>query len=482
MSAGGPTTAVLVEDVRTVDDSPAPASGITAHLMGRPFIEHTLDRLAAQGFTDVHVVSAGGLKVLRDVVGDGTRWGLQVHLHAAADPNRPWPHLRVIDVGASDGPVLLALAHRLVLTAGARPVDGDLSPFMAEGGEWSGWAWVCRKLFSSLSLLNSFDELALLIRNRPATTCDHVVDVANPAGLLDAHRRVLSGELEGIIHGGHEIRPGIFVGHRARIHPDARVEGPVWIAPWARVLADATVGPYAVIGERAVVDRGSLVTDSIVANRTYVGKGLHVEHALVQPDRVTCVRTGGSIRIRERWLISSLDEHPVDHPTVPIWERLLATVALALLWPILLAVAVTLFVLRRGNLFHPIRFGLGDRPLDDRIVWVFGKASRRRITGRRLAWKDLFLFTLPGLVAVVAGQLALVGVRPRSASARLAVAWPWTFVLKHQPGLIHPGLIQGVDPAYADAMNVADAGFCACRGVLRYPSALGHYLSLLLRA
>ncbi len=61
----------------------------------------------------------------------------------------------------------------------------------------------------------------------------------------------------------------------AVVEPGARIEGPVWIGAGARVRGDAVVGPRVQLGERAVVEAGVRVRDSVVWDDVVVSADAH---------------------------------------------------------------------------------------------------------------------------------------------------------------------------------------------------------------
>ena len=67
-----------------------------------------------------------------------------------------------------------------------------------------------------------------------------------------------------------QIAPGVFVGHHCEISKHTQFIAPCWVGSGATVRG-AVVGPYAVIGEDAVVAAGVLISESYVLSRSFVG-------------------------------------------------------------------------------------------------------------------------------------------------------------------------------------------------------------------
>lgn len=94
-------------------------------------------------------------------------------------------------------------------------------------------------------------------------------------GVLDRYRAVQRDALDGRIRipGVGSPNPGgVFVGADTRIHPQARVTGPSFIAAGVTIRAQAEVGPYAVLGPRVRIGVRARVADSVLWTHTRVGE------------------------------------------------------------------------------------------------------------------------------------------------------------------------------------------------------------------
>ena len=72
----------------------------------------------------------------------------------------------------------------------------------------------------------------------------------------------------------------------ARVHPQARMTGPVRIGPGCIVDRDADVGPAVVLSRNVWVSGGTRVSHSVVLPESYMGAGLEISHAVVNGSRV----------------------------------------------------------------------------------------------------------------------------------------------------------------------------------------------------
>ena len=79
----------------------------------------------------------------------------------------------------------------------------------------------------------------------------------------------------------HERADGVFVHRAAHIHSSATLRPPVVVAGGARIEARATVGPFAVVGRRAVVRTGVSVMRSVLWDEAEVRRS--VDRAVASP-------------------------------------------------------------------------------------------------------------------------------------------------------------------------------------------------------
>ncbi len=102
-----------------------------------------------------------------------------------------------------------------------------------------------------------------------------------------------------------EIRPGVFVGHHCRIARDAQLHAPCWIGSGATV-GGAVVGPYAVVGENAVVARRTRIVESYVLRDTFVGEHLTLDGVVAGRRQLLDHRSGVTAPVPDRTILHTL--------------------------------------------------------------------------------------------------------------------------------------------------------------------------------
>lgn len=102
---------------------------------------------------------------------------------------------------------------------------------------------------------------------------------------------------------GREIAPGIWMGDGARINKSARVLGPAYIAAGSRLRPGVLVAGGSSIERNCDVDCGTVIENSSILPRTYLGPGLHVNQSLVNGSRLTHLGRNLEVELAETNLL-----------------------------------------------------------------------------------------------------------------------------------------------------------------------------------
>jgi lipopolysaccharide/colanic/teichoic acid biosynthesis glycosyltransferase len=248
----------------------------------------------------------------------------------------------------------------------------------------------------------------------------------------------------------------LLVGSQHRIDPSARLVGPVILQSGAVVEAGATVLGPALIGSGARVGQGALVAQSVLAGGAVVAPGANVRHkVLVGPTLAAepLHRPAAPYRLRTAAMPSLVPRgrDRRDRPerrhgeerrrdwNYPLWkpvlEGVIAGLALVLLSPLLLLIALVIKLESRGPVFYgDQREGRHGRPFrcwKFRTMFVGADARQRELRAQSQVDGPQFkikrdprstrvghwlratnLDELPQLLNVALGQMSLVGPRP----------------------------------------------------------------------
>jgi hypothetical protein len=442
------------------------------HVAGRPLLRHALDALAELKCKRVDVVLGSSPERFRELLGDGRRWGVEIVYHLARDPRRPYARLPAIEV--LEGRVLLAHAHSLPPREAVR-----------RGRVVAGWGYVPSETLHAIPDTLGVDEIDGWLARRwelpVAIDADlrATADVRTPEAFLRATRMLLSGQRGDVLFTGKEKGDRVRVGWGAAIHPSARVTGPAYIGERATVGPGAVVGPNAVIGAGAIVSDGAVVAESVVEPGTYVGDTLTLRRVIAREGCLVDAELDTVVEVRDRLLLGAAT---LAQPA-PALARNVVRVAAGAVWgltlPVQLATAAVLRFARRGPVVCRV---------DVHTTWRRGRAAGPRTTqlttfdpdfghvpptgSTTASWKELFLRFLPGLLSVARGDIALVGLDPRTPRVVADLPAHWRELVQAAP----PGLISAREAL--DEVSPSPEALFAADAVLIASETLGFKLRL----
>ncbi len=98
-------------------------------------------------------------------------------------------------------------------------------------------------------------------------------DVGTLEAYLRAHTDILDGKV-GVEIAGFPLRPGVYVGEGAEIHPSAVVHAPAVIGGNCRIGAESEVGPLSVLGANVRIGDNTVIERSVLHDNCYVAAGV----------------------------------------------------------------------------------------------------------------------------------------------------------------------------------------------------------------
>lgn len=236
---------------------------VAAPILGRSLVEYWIEALAHRGVQHITILASDRPNRIRELVGDGRRWGVQVDV-------RPVPQEFTTDEAQErfrnpDGstPTVFLLDH--LPDQPERPLFESYESWFAAQRAWM------------------------------------------PHG-------VTPGRI-----GVREVMPGVWTGLHCEIAASARLHAPCWIGDHVRIEPDAVIGPGAMVDNRCVVERGARIVESAVGPDTYVGRYVAVERSLAHgaqliswarnsvvtvPDPVLLGDLAGTLRPQPRRVLS----------------------------------------------------------------------------------------------------------------------------------------------------------------------------------
>ena len=442
-------------------------------VLGKPVLEHTLEALGAAGLSEAVVAVSPFADPLRLALGDGSRWGIRLHYvltRGEEDPDA------VVESCQSQ------LADELLALRGDVLHGAALGEFLRLAAEVTGPVVYGRAANVPMSLclhraggrgglepLRWFTEPVEMpptwpVVEMPGATLNRLESLcAYHRANLDA----AAGRFPGLIVPGQRVAPGLTLGPRSRVSPRGPGQGIAFVGENCRVEASAEFYGEVVIANRVTVDRHATLRDSVVLSDAYIGERLEVQNAIIQGNRLIQVDTGAVLSMIETFLPTGRHKAMSGGVLVAPFDRLSGLLLLLLslpLWPLALVAALV------ENFDDPLR---ETRLRGNRLEFdEFGVRRRRVFVAMQWMTSIPLLRHLPRLLAVVSGDLRLVGVEPLTPEQADSRREDWERLADRAPaGLIGP--TQLVLPAGAprETRLMSDVFYACQRGAgknLRY--------------
>ncbi|HWQ90037.1 MAG TPA: hypothetical protein VN673_00080 [Clostridia bacterium] len=237
--------------------------------MGMALIEYWMCHLAAHEISDVIVVSPDRPTLIRELIGSGERWGLQITIDSAAfSSDLTGPDCSpdgVANISANQ--VLSCLGH---------------------------WTSKCPPDLQRLIVADHFPE-------------------ESHYGLFSNYRAWFAGVIRWMPHaltpdrvGIRQSHPGIWINSTARVSSRAELHPPCWIGAHTRVGPRATIGPETILEDRCLIEGDSQITESYVGQETYIGPYAELRHSIALGSTLINWRNGSEVTLYDPFLMASL--------------------------------------------------------------------------------------------------------------------------------------------------------------------------------
>src|SRR6478735_4888839 len=294
-------------------------------LVNRPMMEHILDLLKRHGIDEIVVTVAFMANAIRDYFGDGSEFGVKISyateetpLGTAGSVRNAMEHLTErflvisgdvltdIDLSAlvqfhdeHDAMATIGLAHvenplefGIVITR----TDGSIDRFL----EKPTWGQVFSDTINTGIFVLEPEIFDYIEPDRPVDFSGEVFpqlledgqplygaiaegyweDVGTLEAYVRAHKDILDAKVEVEIP-GFEVRPGVWVGENADVHPEATISGPAVIGDNCRVEPGATIGEYTVLGSNVRVRNDAFLERTVVNDNAYLGDNVRLRGTVV---------------------------------------------------------------------------------------------------------------------------------------------------------------------------------------------------------
>ena len=439
---------------------------------GKKIIEHVIESVASLNPAKVTVIAAPFVAELKQFLGEGTRWGVQLEVITRSG---------FTDAGELIQKVWAQSGKPMLVLDCATLRDFSVSDFYRQTLEYDAVKTVARcdagdtgvYALKPLSLMRDSQDTEHQVpqfcadQDMQASDVRHIAhtlilggvdvfDVTTLPGYHAANMTLVAGGCQQLTFRGRQRALGLITGQYTSVSPRSIKYGSVVAGQHSQVNSRASLSGTVVISDRVVVDRHTSITDSVILDNTYVGEYLNIRNAIVWKNLLIRVDSNTVLELSDNFLLADLGHSFYDvhlGGLVHSMGGLALLLASLPLWPI----AVVLSLKRSSG-----------KPYTSVILQ--GNA-RQTGTDAKTPFKAYQFVTgvpvldnLPRLISVVTGRIRLVGVSLYKPVELVARDERWQKVCDTVPsGLLGPTqLVLGADAALEERL-ISDTVFSSTR-------------------
>ncbi|MCX7109788.1 MAG: NDP-sugar synthase [Proteobacteria bacterium] len=428
---------------------------------GKSILEHNLDMLANAGIKRVVVVIGSFADQIRTYFEYGQRWGMEFEYWGTRGEEEPQAVLAQLPKGPDydqlliirgdmlrtpcvaeflqraatcEGPVLHGVFHGQALGISlCRAGQADLSPL-----HWPA-------LMQGLPVAaETFIELAEAKAYR----------LESLAAYHQANLDAAAGRIPGLLIPGRQTALGLTQGRNSKVSSRCLKLGVAFVGSGSEVHPTAELSHEVVISDQVIVDRYAKLSDTVILPNTYVGELVNLSKSIAWGNVLIRVDIDTHVRITDAFLLADLRQTTLGNSLSPLLNRLGGLLLLLLslpLWP--LAALAANHEKTSGKLFR-------SRQLrGNRInLTEFGERHRAEFTAWEWSTTRPLFRALPRILALLSGDLRLVGVEPVTSEQALQRTEEWERCADGAPaGLIGPAQLRYTDKTPEEERLLADA-------------------------
>jgi NDP-sugar pyrophosphorylase family protein len=446
-------------------------------LLNYPIIHHHIETFIELGCSRFIVMVVDHPLVLKDFLGDGSRWGSSIDFVVLKEPCTSAQALDRIERKV-DSDLVIVVPSEIVLD-----IDYEVLARFHESRRVSQTRVLSTRLLDlSGKSPPASPQFRVIYRDDPVDTgvlvaggesaasgitvdfcCQgNFIRIKDSRSLWAANMAGLGGQLSCLARGLRGNRMGdVWVGHHLNVAAQVTLEGPSLVGNHVRANHGARILSWSVLGDGVIVDKEAQVGASVVADHTYIGTDTNVENSLVVGKLIYNVGIGQWIEVSDPFLVADTDENIVAPWIETVLEKAMAVVLLLLTVPIWLPAG--LIRKARGKFFFERRqyclteaSNLSGWTIGLHRESLLGFENRASIIGR-----------LPGLLDVIRGRIRLVGVRPLESRELCVYGEQWTHLREQAPcGLFTPVDAEGLNAALEEEKVVAENYYAATRSFM----------------
>jgi mannose-1-phosphate guanylyltransferase/phosphomannomutase len=430
---------------------------------GKSVLEHNLDMLANAGVKRAVVVIGPFADQVRTQFEYGRRWGMELDYWGTRGEEDPQAVLAQLPRMQDEGDLLILRGDMLrtpcvaEFLALAATLEGPVLHAVSHGQAMG--ICLCRTQRADLTPLH-WPVLAQCLP-MPSASSAEVLDaqayrLESLAAFHRANLDAAAGRIPGLLIPGRQTALGLTQGRNSKVSSRSLKLGIAFVGSGSEVHPTAELSHEVVISDHVIIDRHARLSDTVVLPNTYVGEWVNLSSSIAWGNDLIRIDIDTHVRITDAFLLADLRQTTLGNSLSPLLNRVGGVFLLLSslpLWP-LAALAAT-NEKKSGKLL------LSRRLRGNRIeLTEFGERCRTEFTAWEWATTRPLLRTLPRILAVVSGDLRLVGVEPVTLDQAMRRTEEWERFADGAPaGLIGPTQLMHSETTPEEERLLSDAYF-----------------------
>ncbi|TNG00656.1 MAG: hypothetical protein EP297_03430 [Gammaproteobacteria bacterium] len=404
---------------------------------GKPLVQFWCEHLNQIGVKKLHLAMRRFPEQVRDFVGKGERWGLEISISSIPEHTDSDETYRLVSSYLNENTLVSALDQLpekdlqdwVTAISGMTPV-----PRPAED---------TKAAISKLAVIGP-DGMRQLLNGQEtaviATDTDAVRTIKKPKDLWQANMDLLAGRITDPLPSGFEGEEGLFLDVGVQIKPAFQFEPRCSMGRHTLIETKNQLGPDVVIGSHCIVDKACRIRESVIFDHTYVGSHSDLNRVIVNGRLVYQVDHDLATWIDDPAIVGSTQ---VKTRSVGIGSRMLALSLLCLSFPVIALIAIVQMLggktaFTKDTIYIPIGRDL------------MGSVTYHALQVYSLVVDQPFWRKMPWMLNVIKGDLELVGITPSHEAAPVIPDWA------RELASVRPGVITLYDLAEENEFSNED--------------------------
>ena len=279
-------------------------------LGNRPLLEYWLEWCSDLHIRDIRLVLDDGAEFIEKYVGSGEPWGLQITYSFYRNQNDPVSFLKRFSMESLAEGLFHVTGPAFPRKTGKEPlsplpgktyahVKKDAAACILSHDPHLLQDWYNQATDGKLVHWDEFESLGR-----------EIVPLESLKDFYNINMSLVQGEVEKYLRAGYFFQDNVSIGYNVITPPTATLSPPLIVGNDCRISPMTVIGPNAVVGSHVMIDRNSEISDSVILNGTFIGRGMEIRSKIIAGNTVIDPYSGAVVTIPDPWMVSNVQSLP----------------------------------------------------------------------------------------------------------------------------------------------------------------------------